>query len=80
MVERQRQRNSEQDAVIKRVNRKLHPQGEKLVVARSDASKRELGAFYRATLEGIVTHKHVDLTQLAVELGCVKEKVLAATA
>lgn len=57
------------DSVIKRINRRLRAEGERLHTARSDVGLREFGQHYTTdSHSGAVTAKHVCLEQLAREL------------
>jgi hypothetical protein len=73
-------RDRARDAVVKKINRVLKARGEKLVVSRGVATKKEHGLFYKITDAGIITDKHLDVVQVAVELGVIKPVALAATA
>jgi hypothetical protein len=75
-----RMRDRERDVVVKKINRLLKARGERLVVARGAATKKEFGLYHKITDAGIITERHLDVIQVAVELGVVKPAALAAAA
>jgi len=61
------------NALVKRINRKLAPEGEVLKATRSERWRGELGDHYTVNEANYVSSKHVDLAQLARDLGVLKE-------
>ena len=61
------------NALIKRINRRLAHQDERLCVSRSDSAKLTLGDFHILDIyRNLVVNMHVDLEELGTELGVLK--------
>jgi hypothetical protein len=60
-------------AVVQRVNRKLASQGQRMVAARSERVRQELGSYYVIDLNSnTVVWKRFDLAAYAQKLGALK--------
>jgi hypothetical protein len=57
-------------ALMKRVNRRLAHDGEKLHASRSWMALHNFGAYYVLDRNGVVLAWHIELVQFAKELGC----------
>ena len=61
------------DAVIKRINRRMKILGVTLKAVRPGQRREHFGQFCVVGLHDLITDKHVDLDQMARELGVLKD-------
>jgi hypothetical protein len=61
-----------ESVIIKRINRRLTRDGERLRTLRSERDWPTLGTFYIVDQSNAVVYRHVDLEQLGRELGALR--------
>lgn len=68
-------RSVSESALIRRINRRLRPDGLSLHVSRDGRDRWDLGVFYTVNVESnFVRDKHIDIEELGRELGALDPK------